>query len=285
MKKIQLVFWNICLFLFIGINCIRPITINVVREAFIGSAFSFRINDVIHEAYPAMDTQERIELQQFMEKHPQLGNIIHRYLYAYADYLAGDAEALEMMDNGQAFRKMNQEILKEAQKRGASHTMEISEEEFWKKAGEAEANMEAILRETIPQYLSNYGELADLAMRIYPILTSLWLQAALLAALLVSAIVIYRKAEGNKALLWRLFGKMVFLQGCFWGLLVPLLMKIFQQGIFSLTNRMLGRTMFIEAEPFLLRGGVLAGLGLFLLLFGLKISELRLAFWKKTDIM
>ena len=163
--------------------------------------------------------------------------------------------------------------------------MEISEEEFWKKAGEAEANMEAILRETIPQYLSNYGELADLAMRIYPILTSLWLQAALLAALLVSAIVIYRKAEGNKALLWRLFGKMVFLQGCFWGLLVPLLMKIFQQGIFSLTNRMLGRTMFIEAEPFLLRGGILAGLGLFLLLFGLKISELRLAFWKKTDIM
>ena len=77
-SKLLSVLFGIILFLLVGISCVKPIATSLIRDAYVGSAFSFRINDVIHEACPEMELDSAIELQEFVEKHPRLNQVIHK---------------------------------------------------------------------------------------------------------------------------------------------------------------------------------------------------------------
>lgn len=266
-KKIYSILLGVCLFLLVGIGCMKSVSIDLVREAFISSAFSFRINDVIREASPEIDINDAIELQEWMEKHPQLNKIIHNYLHAYANYLDGNYEIFETLDHEKAFQKMNQEILKETKKRNPEETLTISDKEFLAKVRLAEEEVESILQDEIPYNLQNFGEMAIFAIKIYSIVTSLWVQIGLLFIILLLAIRICIHTKNDWGVILKSFGKIFVLHGCFWAAAVPAFIKIADWRLPGIVDRFLGRSMFLDISPFLWSGGSLIGAGILFCFF------------------
>lgn len=266
-KNVYSLFLGVCLFIFVGISCMKAVSIGLIREAFISSAFSFRINGVICEASPEIDINDAIELQELMEKHPQLNKIIHNYLHAYAKYLDGDYDIFGTLDHEKAFQKMNREILNETKKRNPDKTLTISDEEFLAKARVAEAEVELILQDEIPYNLQNFGEMAILAINIYSVMTSLWVQIGLLFIMLLLVIKNFMQMKNDRNIIFESFGKLFVLHGCFWAVVIPAFIKIAGWRLLYIVDRFLGRSMFLDITPFLWRGGSLIVLGIFLCVF------------------
>lgn len=271
--KIVLVLFSCTLFILVGASCIRPVATNLVRDAYIGSAFSFRINDVIDRACPEMEIDKAIELQELVETHPQLNKIVHQYLCAYADWLQGNRDAVYDVDSEKAFTKLNQEIVAETKQRNPESELAIGEEEFIAEISQAEAEVENILQNQIPYYLQNYGRPAITAIKIYRGWTSVWLYMALvlIMAVLVSPVCV----KYNRGFFCSL-GKVLLLQGCFWAVALPVFIKFTDRILLRLVDRILGRSMFIEAAPFIWRGGILIGLGILVIILSRKVSSVTL---------
>lgn len=274
-NKLLKILFGICLFIFIGINCIKGVSIDVIKEAFIGRAFSFRINDVIWEACPQMDIDTAIELQEMMQEHQQLDRIIHRYLCAYSDYLKGDVGVLQKIDNESAFGRMNQEILRETKKLNPSENMTISDDEFLTEVRLAEEEVETILRDEVPGHLQNFGELAILAINMYALFTSIGVQLILLLIMLSLIIYILIKASDDKKVVLNSFGKIFVIHGCFWAIIVSGLIRILDRSLLSIVDRIMGRAMMIDCSPFVHNGAGLIVIGVvFILLSGLNCLKL-----------
>lgn len=270
--KIYKAFFGICLFILIGISSMKALSMNVIKEAFIGSAFSFRINDVIWDACPEMDSNGRLELQEMMQNHPQLNKIIHNYLCAYADYLEGDYDILQNLDNEKFFQRMNKQILKETKKRNPSENMTISDEEFIAKIRLAEEKVEGILQNQIPQNLENFGKLATMAINVYAYFTSIWVQAGLLLMMLL--LTIYSSIQTDRNVMLNSYGKMFVIHGCFWAIIVSGVIKISDWRLLDIVGRILGRSMFLDCSPFLWDGIGLVVLGIVFIL----ISKMK---WRR----
>ncbi len=174
-----------CLFLAVGIGCLKSTAAHVIRDAYIGSAFSFRTSDVVALACPDLEIDRAMEIQRLVERHPQLDRVIHRYLRAYAAFLAGKNTPLEKMDNSRSFARLNRDILKAVKRSSNSSALAISDEEFLAQLTEAEDEAEWILLNRLPPTLRNLGEPAIAATRVYGAVTSFWVQAVLLLGVLL----------------------------------------------------------------------------------------------------
>ena len=257
-------FFGYCLFLLVGISCVKSVSTGLIRDAYIGSAFSFRINDVIALACPDLEIDEAIELQELVQKHPQLNRIIHRYLCTYADWLDGDGEAFKNVNNEKAFKKLNHDILAETKRRNTRASLAISDEEFLTQLMQEEANVEFILENRVPQNLQNFGKPAIVAIKVYSAVTSLWVQILLL---LIMALLISPLFAAYSRRFCRVLGIIFLVQGCFWAVVIPVIIKVADWRLLHFVDRILGRSMFLEVTPFLWRGGMLLGIGSLLCIF------------------
>lgn len=265
MKKYSILF-GCCLFLLVGFSCILPISTNLIRDAYIGSALSFRINDAIALAYPEMELEEAIELQELVERHPQLNKLIHNYLCAYGDYLWGGTAVFESMDNEKFFDRMNQNILAEAQKRNPGAAPAISREDFLALMKAAEAEVESVLQNRIPHNLQNFGKPGLAAIVVYRIATSIWTRKGLLLLMVLLLIKLAEKPE--EYAFYTRFWKIFVAHGCFWAVIIPVGIKAAGSSLLGVVDRILGRSMYLDVTPFLWSGGILAVIGILLLLLG-----------------
>lgn len=273
-----------CLFLAVGIGCLKAVTAHVVRDAYIGSAFSFRTNDAVALACPDLKIDRAIEIAQLVEKHPQLDHVIHRYLSAYASFLAGRDSSLEKMDNSRFFRRLNRDILK-AVKKNADGSLVMSDEDFLLQLTEAEDEAEWILRNQIPSMLRNFGEPATTAIRAYGAATSFWMQTMLFLGMLLPLLgpVVLCAKEASKGIAsargyYRCLGKISLLEGCFLAVVPPVCIKAADRWLLSVTDRLMGRSMYLDPSPFLWRGMVLMGIGGIVWFLASKFPALKLSF-------
>lgn len=284
-----------CLFLLIGIGGVKSVSVNMIKQAFIGSAFSFRINEAIELACPDLEIDNAIELQRLVENHPQLNRIIHRYLRAYAAWFDKDQSALDHIDNEKTFARLNQNILKETKKRNPSSELAVSEEKFMRCLADAEEEVEFILRNQVPQNLQNFGKLTVPAIKLYSLLTSFWLQAALILALLLmlllSMITYLQPMPSLPASLsetaalasllftagmrefYRSLGKLFLRHGCFWATVPYVFTRLAGLWLSYIVDRLLGRHMSLDCTPFVWRGGILIVLGLLILIITAKLPS------------
>lgn len=281
-SKILQFLFGCCLFLSVGISCIKPVATQLIKEAYIGSALSFRINDAISLACPDMELDKAIELQKLVEGHSQLDSVIHRYLRAYAAWLTGDHTSLDNLDNSKAFKKMNQNILKETKKRNPDAELAVSDKEFTAYLVQAESEVEEILRTQIPQNLQNFGRPADAAIKAYKLLTSFQIQAVLLLImlliLLLPMFLPLSAAPSESALppeassiaacpavrikgFRHSLGTIFLLHGLFWAVIPFICIKAADRWLLAIVDRIIGRSMFLSASPFVLRGGILIAVG------------------------
>lgn len=266
------------LFLSVGISCIKPVATGLIKDAYIGSAFSFRINDAIALACPNMELDKAVELQQLVEGHSRLDSVIHRYLRAYASWLTGDKTSPIRIDNSRAFNKMNQNILKETKKRTPDTGLTISDEEFTTYLIQAEEETEHILQTQVPQNLQNFGKTAVTAIKAYRLLTSFWIQALLLLAMLLLFLypMIIRTLAASAGAapvsgFYRSIGTTFLLQGLFWAAAPAACMKLADRWLLFLVNRLLGRSMHLNASPFVQRGIIMIAAGIVLILLSSKL--------------
>ena len=264
-KPYKIIF-GICLFIFVGINCMKAVSIDLIKEAFIGSAFSFRINDVISEASPEMNINDAIDLQELMEEHSKLDKVIHQYLCAYGKYLNGDYQVFDTLNNEKSFQKMNQDILKETKKRTPENTLTMSDREFLAKIRLAEEEVELILQDMIPNNLQNFGKLAIFAINLYSFATSIGVQSIILLIMLFLVIKICILSGSDFKEIYSVFGRLLATQGLFW-IVVYGLVKLADLRLCSIVDRFLGRSMFIEGTPFLKSGARLIVLGIMFIIF------------------
>lgn len=298
-----------CLFLAVGIGCLKSTAAHVIRDAYIGSAFSFRTNDVVALACPDLEIDRAMEIQRLVERHPQLDRVIHRYLRAYAAFLAGKNTPLEKMDNSRSFARLNRDILKAVKRSSNSSALAISDEEFLAQLTEAEDEAEWILLNRLPPALRNLGEPAIAATRVYGAVTSFWVQAVLLLGMLLPLlmpVVLYAQRsspgiipffrltplvspaakEGSASdtassysagigAYYRSLGKVSLLQGCFWTIVPFACIKAADRWVLSVTDRLLGRSMYLDTAPFLWRGAILIGCGGAVWFLASRLSALR----------
>lgn len=248
-KKVSFLF-GVLLFLFIGINCMKAVSVDLIKEGFIGSAFSFRINDVIWTASPEMNINDAVDLQELMQEHPQLDKIIHQYLRAYAKYLSGNEQAFKNFDSKKSFKKMNQDILKETKKRTPGGTLAMGDQEFLAKVRLAEEEVESILQDTIPYNLKNFGKPAVFAISIYSFATSPLVQIGIILLLFAMVVKIYMLSDGKLKHLFVSFGRTFVIHGVFW-LIIYGLIKLADWRLLDIVDRFLGRSMFADGSPFL----------------------------------
>ena len=265
----------------------------MIKRAFIGSAFSFRINEAIDLACPGLEINKAIELQNLVENHPRLNRIIHRYLRAYAAWFDGDESALESIDNEKIFTKLNEAILKETKKRNPADELAVSEDKFMTYLNDAEEEVEFILQNQVPQNLRNFGTLTVPVIKLYSLLTSLWLQAALILILLLmlflamltylqpvpSLPVSLSEAAPLASLLftarmrefYRSLGKLFLRHGCFWATVPYVFTRLASLWLSRIADRLLGRHMNLDCTPFVWRGGILIVLGIIILITAAKL--------------
>ena len=267
-SKIPFFLFGICLFLLVGISCVRPFSTGLVRDAYIGSAFSFRVNDVIRIACPDLDVDKGKELQDLVETHPQMDSIIHRYLCACSDLFSGDKRALKNVDNESSFEKMNRDILEETKRRYQGNSMALSDEEFLEQLTLEEEEIEYILEEWLPAY----GEPVAVVFQLYRALTSVWVPIVLI---LVMALCLSPLFVGYSEKFCRSVGKILLITGCFWAVALPVFVKAYDWRLRYLVDRILGRSMHLNVTPFMWRGGILIGLGLLLLILPIKKWSIR----------
>lgn len=265
-KPCKIIF-GICLFILVGINCMKAVSIDLIKEAFIGSAFSVRINDVISEASPEMNINDAIDLQELMEDHSGLDKVIHQYLCAYGKYLNGNHQVFDTLNIEKHFQKMNEDILKETKKRTPEKALTISDQEFLAKVRLAEDEVMEILQDTrLLNNLQYFGELAIFAINLYSLTTSIGIQSIILLIMLFLIIKICRLSGSDFKESYLVFGRLLSAHGVFW-IVVYVLAKLADWRLLSVVDRFLGRSKFIEGTPFLKSGAGLLILGIMFIIF------------------
>ena len=265
-KPYKIIF-GICLFILVGISCMKAVSIDLIKDAFIGSAFSFRINDVISEASPEMNINDAIDLQELMEDHPKLDKVIHQYLCAYGKYLNGDYQVFDTLNIENHFQKMNEDILKETKKRTPENILTMSDQEFLANVRLAEEEVELILQDTrLLNNLQNFRNLTIYAINLYSFATSIGVQSILLLIMLLLVIKICMLSGYDFKEIYSVFGRLLSAHGVFW-IVVYGLVKLADRRLLSIVDRFLGRSKFIQGTPFLKSGAGLIVLGIMFIIF------------------
>lgn len=243
--------------------CIRPVCAGLVREAFIGRAVALRMNDVIFQYFPDMDIEAGIAIQETMEQHRQLDRITADYLDALAD-CGGSAEAWRSPDVSKAFEKLSQDVILALQQKGGCAISPELETQLLTQFREKQAAVLSILEE-LPYLTGLFRGPAGAALTLYRILTSVPFAAAVLLLTAGTGALLYVRRKENAEWVKSLAAASLA-DGVILAVLLPLLL---QTVTLPLTNRVLGRSMFIDASAFRLAGVILLLAGGLLLSFRL----------------
>ncbi len=231
--------------------CIRPVCADLIREAYIGRAVALRMNDVIFAHFPDMDIEAGIAIQEKMERHRQLNRMTAAYLDAVADCV-GSGAAWSSPDVSEAFEKLSQDVILALQQEGGCVISPELEAQLLTEFREKQGAVLSILEE-LPSLPDRFGRPARAALILYRFLTSVPFTAAVLFLTAAIGILLYFRRKENAEWI-KSFAAAGLADGIVLAILLPLLI---QAVTLPLTNRVLGRSMFIDVSAFRLSGTVL----------------------------
>lgn len=252
------------------IFCVKPLCSSAVREAFVGNAIRLRIFDPINEICPGLDLDYAIELDKMVRAHHELDKVSEKYLASIAEAVSSGRE-IEIPDIRKNLERLNEDILAELKNMTGSDAVEQNRERLMEGLYDAEKDVTDILAE-LPFFIENFGGEAIGALRIYRIVTSGWIQALMILLTGGLAVLLCRRNRDRMKGV-KLMGIAGILDGILLGLLIPAL--IGRLSLF-LTNRILGRAMYLNFSSMRIGGVVFFQVGIALLairIFLLKRKE------------
>lgn len=254
------------LFFVSGISlCMKPVCTGLVREAYIGRAIALRMNDVINEYEPDMAPDTGVALQEQIMSHPRLLPVISRYLDALAVFSRNGN--WQKPDTIRFLREMNQDISNTMEQKLHLQAHTQNQEAFLSDLLDAQEEVIAIL-DSLPD-TSLVRDVRPVLL-LYGALTSALFQIICFLLILVLVVRMYRNGQSFRS--WaKAVGGTALVNGAMTGILVPLLCRMLT---LSVTNRFLGRSMYIDMTAFRIAGALSAGVGAFLLLSGICFRSL-----------
>ena len=203
--KVLTAFLCLSIFLIGLLLCIKPVSVNVIRQAFIDDAVRFRVNDVIYDEYPDLEIDSLIVIDEEVGNSPQLNLVVAKYLDALGKFI-GDGEEFISSSTSKNFEEMNLEIIHTLEDELGYEIIETKQEEIMYGLNNVELQVTGILAD-LPYYIGNFGSLALTAIKFYGILTSklLLVTMILLTGGLGSCIIFYTKTEAEMVANYRCY--------------------------------------------------------------------------------
>ncbi len=255
------------LFFLFGLSvCTKPVCTGLIREAYIGRAIALRTNDVIHGYFPDMAADTGLTLQEMTERHAQLNAVVRQYLDALVCFAQnGDWQPPDCTAH---FEKMNRDILRTVEEGLQFQADDSLRIQFLARLQEAQWEACAILN-TLPS--SSLVAHARPILLLYGALTSPVLRLLCLTCLLLLAVRLLYLSGGFP--LWtKAVGIPAAACGIVTGVLLPACCRFFTLPV---TNRFLGRSMYIDTTCFMAAGGIYAAAGTALLFTGWFFTQKR----------
>lgn len=252
------------LFLFAAgiLVCIKPICSRAIHEAFLGRSVALRVNDVIWMWMNGDDIDCAVEIQEKVEEHAQLERIAAKYLDALADFSGSDKVFVSLDISGE-LAVLNEDIIRMLESERGQKLGEEQRQSVIRGLEGEEAQVIGIL-DDLPYFIGNFGEPARLAIRLYRILTSRMLLAAVALVLVFLGVWMYRAQERKGAMLWHMAVPFL-VDGGMLGVILP--MVIGRIGM-QITNRVLGRAGEVDVSPMRYAGCLFVGIAFVLILAG-----------------
>ncbi len=239
--------------------CVRPMCASAVREAFIGNAVRLRIFDGINECFPELSSEQGIEIDTMVRNHRQLDQVAEKYLKSIAKAVSSDKE-FEAPDIEKNLERLNEDILANLEKFVGSERVQQNRERLLQGLYEAEKDVTDILGE-LPFFISNFGGDALVVLQLYRILTAGWFQVLMILVAGGFGVLLYWmgrwQMKGIKTI-----GVAGIVDGVFLGCLIPAMLNGFSLFV---TNRILGRSMYLNTSPLRIAGVILCLAGVLLL--------------------
>lgn len=248
----------LCLFIFlIGfLLCIKPVSSTVIRQAFIDDAVRLRVNDVIYDAYPDMEIDSLIVIDEVVRNSSQLDLIVAKYLDALVKFVDNGADFMVPSTN-KNFEEMNREIIHTLEEELDNEIIETKREKIMYGLNNVEWQVTDILV-GLPNYIGNFGSLAITAVKLYGILTSKLLLITLVLLTTGFGISLYFiRKQKHKWL--QIIGIISIIDGTILGVGIPAIINFLN---YHITNRLLGRSMNIDTSSFTTVGVIFIFLGI-----------------------
>lgn len=260
--KVMTVLFSISI-LFLGmILCVRPVCGSTISRVFIEDAVNHRVFDVVYEKFPDISTDQLNAIDEVLRKSPELEKMASKYLDATAESI-NDIGEFKIPDTNENFNKLNQLVIQEVEHETGIQMGEEEQGKFKDQLELVEQDVQGILQE-IPFFIQNFGSYANIALKLYGLLTSkIILAVSILITIIFGAALIYTR---NKNWMKRM-GLVAIIDGVILGIFIPIMIN--QIG-YIITNRLLGRSSKIETISLFITGSVLIVAGSLLLLVDLK---------------
>lgn len=235
---------------------IEPVTISLVRQTFINQAVVSRVNDVIFTEYPNMTVEDLITLNKGIEKNKNLDLITSKYLNSIVTYVSGGL-AYEEPDIHKNFQELNKDILNSLEGKLSYEITETNKENLHIGLKQVEGQITNILND-LPNFINNFDSYLILLLKVYGLLISKLLLIGLLLLIITLIIGLYSIIDSKDKWLKNI-AIISLINGIILGLIIPFFINIFSLVI---TNRIIGRSIYINNSAFFLLGGIYTLLGL-----------------------
>ena len=257
-EKVTAVLFGISI-LFLGmLLCVKPVCGSTISKVFIEDAVIHRVFDVVYEKFPDISTEQLDSIDKALKKSPELEKMASKYLDATAESI-NDTGEFNIPDTNENFNKLNQLVIQAVEQETGIQMEESEQGEFTDQLELVEQDVQEILQE-IPFFIQNFGIYANIALKLYGLLTS---KILLAIVILINGILGAILINTSKQKWIKTMGIIGIIDGVVLGFFIPLFIKWIG---FALTNRLLGRTSELEVMSLYITGGVLCVSGVLLLL-------------------
>lgn len=241
---------------FVGVLCIKPISSGAIKDAFIDTALSDRVTDVIYEMYPQVTTEQLGAVEKFVDSNPVVDDLVEKYLVA-----ATNGGNFDVSGNEELFDGFNEDLLDETTgELGITLTDEQKQTVMEKLKSQEEQVNNAVRAEV--ENLSDTNNKVKTALKLYGIATSTTVVAGCGALTAALALMVILLRQGKIRFMNNL-GISAILSGAIIGAGIPAGIWLFGD---DLTNRFLGRTVQVDAKICMELGALLAATGIVFLL-------------------
>ncbi len=254
--KVLIAFLFLSIFLIGLLLCIKPVSVTVIRQAFIDDAVRLRVNNVIYNEYPDLEIDSLIVIDEEVRNNSQLDLVVVKYLDALAKLIGGGEEFM-LPSTGKNFEEMNLEIIHILEDELGHELTETKQEKIIYGLNNVELQVTDILVD-LPYYIGNFGSLALTAVKFYGILTSKLLLVTMI--LLTGALEVALYFSRRQKQKWlQITGVISIIDGIILGAMIPIIISSLD---YRITDRLLGRSMNIDTSAFITLGVILVFLGI-----------------------
>lgn len=248
------------LFLSAAAFCVKPLCSDLVSSAYLGRAFALRINDTINAYFPEMNPDTALSLQEMVEDHSQVKSIAAAYLDSLAAVSPGQSQySWEKPDVSDNLTRLNEDLQNALEEK---LQIQLSYQEREQLSSDLQLRESAALSRINDLYYLGLQEPTGFLLKLYRIMSSIPFQV-LLCLLTVLVLFLFWPLHRDIAACFSPIGKCFLTAGICIGVLLP---AAFYGISLPLTNRVLGRSMYLNLTCFFIAGGVLFLIGISLLL-------------------